>query len=253
MIPRYAVIGRPIESSLSPMLHQQFARRHEIILQYDKILSDATCFEGDVHIFFAAGGTGLNVTAPFKQQAFRMAKRHTKRALRAGVANTLWQDETGQICADNTDGVGLVSDLKSRMSLQGVRVLCLGAGGAVQAVLPTLLDEKPFSVVVYNRTAGRAKAWIEALSAPQVQYTASLEMHDMYDVVLHATGEGFAALKECLSLQGNPFCYDFSYHRSGVTPFVAWARQQGYVAVDGFGMLVQQAAEAFFVWHGAPR
>ncbi|MCH9757109.1 MAG: shikimate dehydrogenase [Gammaproteobacteria bacterium] len=247
MLARYAVIGAPIAHSLSPGLHQQFARERGIPLTYERILLDEGGFEAQIKAFFAAGGAGLNITAPGKTRAFDLAEIKTERCFKAGAANTLWMDEKKRLCADNTDGIGLINDLKRRVSLSGAHILILGAGGAVRGILPDLLSEGPSEVVIDNRTEARAKALVEHIGSKKVKYRKRTDRLGIYDLVVHATGRVFTGLE---GLEGAPFCYDLTYDRSGITPFVQWARRQGYPAIDGFGMLVGQAAEAFFVWHG---
>ncbi|MDX2347144.1 MAG: shikimate dehydrogenase [Legionella sp.] len=248
MLDRYAVIGAPIAHSLSPMLHQQFAETSGIMLRYDCILLNPACFGQQVHAFFEAGGCGLNITAPGKIRAFDLAKIKTKRCLKAGAANTLWLDTHQRICADNTDGIGLVRDLNTRIQLQDARILCLGAGGAARGIVPALLTQNPKQISIYNRTEARARAWINTLQDKRVQYINLENNLGAYDLVINTipTCRGLSAAS---FLTNKPFCYDLSYDVSGLTPFVAFARRYGCQAVDGFGMLVQQAAEAFFVWH----
>jgi shikimate dehydrogenase len=250
VLARYAVMGAPIENSLSPVLHQQFAKTTGITLEYGRILLDDAAFEQQMHAFFEAGGKGLNVTAPGKLRAFNVAEVKTKRCLKAGAANTLWRDNQKRVCADNTDGVGLVLDLKRRVQLQGARILCLGAGGAARGIVPALLDEKPRDIRIYNRHETRARVWINGMQNKRLKYESFQGIQTAYDVVLNTTGQWLTNLTHLTDLSGRPFCYDLSYAESGLTPFVQWARGKGYESVDGFGMLAQQAAEAFFVWHG---
>ncbi len=246
MIKRYAVIGAPIAHSLSPGLHQQFAKEAGIALRYARILLDEATFEQQIKAFFEAGGRGLNVTAPGKTRAFGLADVKTERCLKAKAANTLWMNAHGKLCADNTDGVGLVYDLKRRVKLSGARILILGAGGAVRGIVPALLAEKPSEVMIYNRTQVRAQALIDDIESDVLKCGQIKDIIGVYDLVMNATGREFMELD---NLEGRPFCYDLSYDKSAITPFVQWARRKGYLAIDGFGMLVAQAAEAFFVWH----
>ncbi len=241
-------MGSPITHSLSPILHQQFAKKMGIALAYDAILLDELGFEQQVEAFFSAGGYGLNITAPGKLRAFNLAEIKTSRCLKAGAANMLWVDVHQRLCADNTDGVGFLMDLKQRVSLRGARILCLGAGGAARAILHVLLAEKPQSISIYNRTASRAQAWINTVQDHRVQYVSCPRHPETYDVVINTTG--LIHPNHPAFLANQPFCYDLSYDESGLTPFVAWARHLGCEAVDGFGMLTQQAGEAFWVWHG---
>lgn len=242
---RFAVIGNPITHSLSPTLHRQFAKHLDMALQYETILLDNKRFEQQIFDFFATGGDGLNVTAPGKKRAFDLATVKTARCLKAGVANTLWMDSHQNVCADNTDGFGFEQAIKRYGSLQGARILLLGAGGAAQAILPVLLNQRVEEITLYNRTKAHALACSLASNDRRV---ICQPPHDrVYDMIINSTGYNFLAVPK---LGGTPFCYDLSYAMSGVTPFVAWARQLGYAAVDGFSMLVAQARESFFVWHG---
>ncbi len=237
MSARYAVIGKPIEHSLSPMLHRYFADQTGCDVAYERLLLDEVCFETQVRDFFCTGGAGLNVTAPGKVRAFLMAEELTPRCHVAGAANTLWLNEKDELCADNTDGVGLVRDLVRHVKLYGARVLVLGAGGAVRGILPALKQSMPDEMVLANRSA--------VPSYQGYKWSKLDEISGDFDVIINATPAHRFDFKV-----GRAFCYDLNYAPSGVTPFVAWARAQGVDAVDGFGMLVEQAREAFFVWHG---
>jgi shikimate dehydrogenase len=237
MAARYAVIGAPIQHSLSPMLHAYFAAQTGRDVLYERVLMDEVCFETQVRDFFRAGGAGLNVTAPAKMRAFLMAAVRTPRCDVAGAANTLWLDEAGLLCADNTDGVGLVRDLVRRVELAGARILVLGAGGAVRGILPALWQINPAEIVLANRSPVR--------SYQGYKWCLLGDVAGQYDLIINATPAHAFNMKVHGAL-----CYDLNYSASGLTPFVAWATQQGAPAVDGFGMLVEQAAEAFFVWHG---
>lgn len=247
---RFLVMGAPIAHSLSPMIHAQFAAQTGRDVVYETCLLDTTHFEQHVRDFFAAGGAGLNITSPGKERAFAMADVKTPRCAVARAANTLWMDEAGQLCADNTDGIGLIRDLNHQgMKLQGARILVLGAGGAARGILPALLDEAPSYVAVANRTASRAEALIQALESTRLGFMPWDEVTGSFDLVLNATSTS-RGLSAGSSLSGKPLCYDLNYDASGMTPFVTWAKQAGFQAVDGLGMLVEQAAEAFYVWHG---
>ncbi|NCT57217.1 MAG: shikimate dehydrogenase [Legionella sp.] len=247
-VMRFCVMGAPIAHSLSPMIHAQFAAQTGRDLVYETCLLDTAYFEQQVRDFFAAGGAGLNITSPGKERAFVMADVKTARCAVARAANTLWMDSAGKLCADNTDGVGLVRDLHHHgMKLGGARILVLGAGGAARGILPALLDENPCEVVVANRTALRAKALVQALGSTKLSFMLLDAVTGSYDLIINATTSTDFSWLDRL---GRPFCYDLNYDASGMTPFVAWAKNEGFQAVDGLGMLVEQAAEAFFVWHG---
>ncbi|MDF1683920.1 MAG: shikimate dehydrogenase [Legionellaceae bacterium] len=249
-VMRFMVMGAPIEHSLSPMIHTQFAAQTGRDLVYETCLLDKAHFEQQVRDYFASGGAGLNITSPGKERAFAMADVKTLRCAAAQAANTLWMNSAGQLCADNTDGIGLIRDLKHQgIKLTDARILVLGAGGAARGILPALLDEYPSHVVIANRTASRAEALVQALDVSNLSFMPLDAVTGSYDLVLNAIST-FEGLSEGSNLSGEPLCYDLNYDASGMTPFVAWANKAGFKAVDGLGMLVEQAAEAFFVWHG---
>lgn len=255
MKPRFAVMGHPIEHSLSPQIHQQFAAQTGINLIYEKIDVGSDVFEQQVKIFFDEGGMGLNITLPYKQRAFAMAADVTPRAAHVKAANTLWMKD-GQLCADNTDGVGFLRDIQRYVTITNKAILLLGAGGAARGVLGALFDVDPKLVALANRTLEKAKQLQQDF--PKIQIC---DWHDLcnhvqqqsYDVVINATSaslaqDGLGLPKPCFASQ--PFCYDLAYQKQGLTPFVSWVRSQGCEAIDGIGMLIEQAAEAFFIWHG---
>lgn len=250
MIHCYAVIGHPVGHSLSPLIHQEFAKQAGISLQYGKIEGDASNFEKQVADFFYRGGQGLNVTLPFKERAFAMADKATKRCRQAKAANTLWMMNE-RLQADNTDGIGLVRDLLRYTCLQGRKMLVLGAGGAARGIIPPLLDAAPERLVVANRSLSRAEGLKKDFPAIDIQPLDELDFDAQ--IVINATAVSLA--KENIPFSPalffeRPFCYDLAYSASGLTAFVAHARTLGCQAVDGLGMLVEQAAEAFKIWHG---
>jgi shikimate dehydrogenase len=248
---RFMVMGAPIEHSLSPVIHAQFAAQTGRDVVYETCLLDETYFEQQVCDFFDAGGAGLNITSPGKERAFAMSDVKTPRCLAAGSANTLWINSVGQLYADNTDGVGLVRDLNHKgIKLAGARILVLGAGGAARGILPALLDENPLKIIITNRTASRARDLVRELDSNKLSYIPPEALAGSYDLILNATSSTSPGLSAGSSISDNPFCYDLNYDASNPTPFVAWAHAAGYQASDGFGMLMEQAAEAFFVWHG---
>lgn len=252
---RFAVIGNPIAHSLSPLIHQKFAAQTGIALRYEKILSDADGFADCVKNFFRQGGIGLNITAPFKHAAFELADIKTDRCLAAQTANTLWK-KNGYMCADNTDGVGLVRDLEKYTALQDRTVLILGAGGAAQGIIPALHAASVAKIALYNRTASRIQ---RLLKSPLFEHFDLKEFTkgETYDIIIHATSANWQSeqkmmtnnvwLQACLP---SSLCYDINYCSNGFTPFVVLAQRAGITACDGLGMLVEQAAEAFFDWHG---
>lgn len=256
MTDRYAVIGNPISQSKSPIIHTAFAHQLGHDLTYDRILATDENFEQTVREFAAAGGRGMNVTAPFKLAAMRMSDQLSERARVAQAVNTL-SFTRGGILGDNTDGYGLVHDIRERLGIQlaGRRVLLVGAGGAARGVLLPLLQSQLESLLVVNRSADKA----EALVAPwRQQYrVAAGGLGDVqglqFDIVINATSTGLSDkgvdLGSGLYAPGG-VAYEMVYGRE--TTFMADARAQGATIVsDGLGMLIGQAAESYRIWRGA--
>lgn len=254
---RYAVMGNPIAHSKSPLIHRQFAGQTGQVLTYDAILVDIGRFTEAVDAFRRDGGKGLNVTVPFKQDAWRLASRRTPRAERAGAVNTLWWDGNERLCGDTTDGVGLVRDLRDNhgIRIEGRRVLLVGAGGAARGVIEPLLAERPATLVIANRTPERAHelAAIFGGLAPITGCGFGELSGRSFDLAINATAAGLTG--EVPPLPATVFApgacaYDMMYG-SEPTAFVRWSLAQGCArALDGLGMLVEQAAEAFFIWRG---
>jgi len=253
---RFAVIGNPVAHSLSPWIHQYFAQKTGISLVYDKILAEPETFAATVDTFFREGGKGLNITSPFKEQAFALADKHTTRCSQAKSANVLWLCSEG-LCADNTDGAGLIEDLSQYIQLSGSSIAILGAGGATRGILESLLSSKPQSITVINRTLARAAAL--QTHFPQIIIHTLNDMEkkraEPFDLLIHATS---AHLKnQTLAIPAslfNPatFCYDLTYQLQKPTAFVSLAKAHNCRSVDGLGMLIEQAAEAFRLWHEVP-
>jgi shikimate dehydrogenase len=249
MRERYAVVGNPVAHSRSPWIHAEFARASGHELEYTAIEAPLGDFEPTVDRFRAAGGKGLNVTLPFKEAAFRYCDAVSQRAAAARAVNTLVFGEA--VFGDNTDGVGLVADFNSNLglSLSGKAVLLMGAGGAAQGVVPALLDAGVAQLVIANRSLGRAEALAARFGVSASSYEAL--SGQTFDIVINATSAGLA--NQTPSLPASVFkpaslAYDMVY--GGDTPFLAQARAAGARAWDGLGMLVEQAAESFLVWHG---
>jgi shikimate dehydrogenase len=254
----FAVFGHPIGHSLSPRLHASFAVQCGIPLEYTAVDAPPERFEDIARRFFAQGGKGANVTLPDKRLAFGFADTHTQAALRAGVANVLTRRDDGRIAAHNTDGVGLVRDLRRRhrIELTDRRVLLLGAGGAAQAIAWALLDAGVRELVLANRTAERARTLAHALAQPgRVRASAwsSLARCGGFDLILNATSAGILGVAMQLPaalVSGTTVAYDLAYDKAA-QPFIAWARAAGASrAFDGLGMLVETAADSFEHWHG---
>jgi shikimate dehydrogenase len=256
MTSHYAVFGNPIAHSKSPLIHTEFARQTGQDLDYRAILAPVDDFAGAVAAFRAQGGAGANVTVPFKHQAFKLATRHTDRALAAEAVNTLKFEKDGSTLGDNTDGAGLVRDITKNLefSLDGKRLLLLGAGGAASGVGLPLLQCNPAELVIANRTPEKAVLLAGGLSKHgKASGCGFHELSGSFDAVINATS---ASLKgELPPLPGTLFkpgalAYDMMYGRED-TPFMAWARTHGATHVsDGLGMLVEQAAESFHLWRG---
>lgn len=252
----YAVFGNPIAHSRSPWIHARFAAQTGEALSYEAILAPTDGFAAAIDAFRARGGRGANVTVPFKLDAFALADRRSERAEAAGAANTLIFSDEGTL-ADNTDGAGLVRDLVFLgRPLEGRRVLLLGAGGAARGALLPLIAEKPSRLVVANRTASRAAALIAGREAAVTELAAcgfDELSGSVFDVVINATSSSLAGEAPPLP-QGlyapDSLAYDMMYGRDE-TAFLKAARGLGASALsDGLGMLVEQAAESFFLWRG---
>jgi shikimate dehydrogenase len=256
MTDRYAVIGNPIGHSKSPLIHGAFARDTRQDLEYGLVESTPDGFVAAVDAFRTAGGRGMNVTTPFKVQAYDLADERLPRAQLAGAANALKFDG-GRIVADNFDGVGLVNDIQRNLgvALAGKCVLVLGAGGAARGALLPLLAQEPAEIVICNRHVDKARVLAGDVAADG--RVVACGYGDLagrtFDVVLNATsaslhGEMPPVAKEVFA--ESALAYDFVYGR-GLTPFLRLAREvsTGKVA-DGVGMLVEQAAEAFVWWRG---
>jgi len=257
-----AVVGNPIEHSRSPAIHQQFAEQTGIKLLYDRILSPLDGFSQTVHAFFAAGGRGLNVTVPFKIEAWELARAHlSTRAALAQAVNTLWTED-GTLHGCNTDGVGLVHDLKRLGALHAdARILLIGAGGAARGALGPLLEAGCAKLHVINRTALRAHELVAQHQqaspvAPGKLTAGSLEetgTPGIWDLVINTSSsslEGQAPAVATGLYSKNAWAYDMMYGAKA-TPFMLQAQRDGAANTsDGLGMLVGQAAESFRIWHG---
>ncbi|MCP0912810.1 shikimate dehydrogenase [Legionella sp. 27cVA30] len=246
----YAVMGNPVEHSLSPFIHQAFARQVKIELIYEKININLPDFAAQVRDFFRAGGNGLNITLPCKQQAFTLAHIATQRCQTAKAANTLWM-QNGALHADNTDGIGLIRDLQRHMDVENKKILLLGAGGAARGIIGNLLAANPARFVIANRTF--AKAEMLSLEFPLLKPLHFNELDEGFDLIINSTAaslEGSNIALPPVVFSTKPLCYDLAYQAHGQTPFVMWAVAQQCEGRDGLGMLVEQAAEAFYIWHG---
>lgn len=254
---RYAVFGHPVAHSLSPRIHAAFARQVGIDLSYVATDTAPEAFATALGSFAAEGGAGANVTLPLKESAFALCQHVTERARRAGAANTLTRRD-GQWHGDNTDGVGLVRDLTSRHSLdlRARRTLLLGAGGAARGVAPALLDAGIQELIIVNRTPDRADALADALGEPgraHSRYWENLRDEGDFELIINATSAGRIGGDEfnlpSTLTNSRTLAVDLSYGEAAIS-FLSWARAAGCRSVvDGLGMLVEQAAESFEVWH----
>jgi len=256
----YAVMGNPITHSKSPLIHTAFAQQTQQRMQYAAIQVDPGGFAQAVGNFFASGGKGLNITVPFKGEAYHLANELSPRATLAGAVNTLKVDDANRLYGDNTDGVGLVRDLIHNLNIviPGKRILLIGAGGAARGVLGPLLEQQPATLTLANRTLDKAQHLVTTFSAQA--HTVKLNaapfsgLRDIsFDLVINATS---ASLKGELPpipttvFAKTAWSYDMMYG-ADATAFMRWSQNAGVNnVVDGLGMLVEQAAEAFKIWRG---
>ena len=254
---RYALIGHPVSHSWSPFIPGMFARATLQHMQYRLIDADAGQFRVAALEFLVQGGRGLNVTIPHKQTAAELVNEMTPRALVAGAVNTISVKADGELRGVNTDGVGLVIDLTDnlKLSLEGMRILVLGAGGATRGVLGPLLGQKPALVAIANRTVERAQQLAASFAGRGPIAACGFEAiePEPFDLIINATAaslEGSVPAIPTAVIGPDSVCYDMAY-APGDTPFTHWAAERGARANHkGWGMLVEQAAEAFLVWRG---
>ncbi len=259
----YAVIGNPIAHSKSPLIHEVFAKQTNQAIHYGRIFSDLNDFKKTTLEFFECGGKGLNVTIPFKLEAYKLAQHRAPRAQSAQAANMLWV-ENGQWWCDNSDGEGLTRDLRRLFkergaSLSGIHVLLLGAGGAAQGVIEPLIGAGVASISIANRTHEKATALVQQFSGVATKAQMNLKAVSLaelnngsYDLIINATATGLSDAspisKDVLQaiIHSDTLAYDMVYGKE--TSFMQDAKALGITAVDGLGMLVEQAALAFETW-----
>jgi len=255
---RYAVLGNPVAHSQSPFIHAMFARATGEPVEYVRVLCPLDGFEAAVRTFAADGGKGCNVTVPFKFEAPRLAAQVSARAALAQAANTLRFDLDGGWFADNTDGVGLVNDIQHNagVTIAGARVLLVGAGGAAAGVLGPLLGARPAELVVANRTPDKARALVERHAAVKggsvLRASPLADCGERFDIVLNSASTSLVGAPIPVServLRPGTLAVDLMYGPAALG-FLRWAEQYGATGRDGLGMLVEQAAEAFFIWRG---
>ena len=254
MTDNYAVFGNPIQQSKSPQIHALFAEQFALDLLYTRKEVALDGFDAAAAAFFQSGGKGLNITTPFKHDAYSFANQLTARARRAGAVNTLAVGENGEIIGDTTDGVGFVRDLCKNLGWQvsDKRLLIIGAGGAVRGVLEAILGETPAELVVANRTVSKAESLAKGfVDFGNIRGCGLDQLADRdFDLVINGTSASLAgesvALPEAL-FANTSYCYDMAYAPEP-TPFLTWAAPFCESASDGLGMLVEQAAESFQIW-----
>jgi shikimate dehydrogenase len=256
-ISNYAVFGNPVKHSKSPRIHSLFATQTGITLNYQAIEVPLEKFSEYVGLFSSQGGVGLNITVPFKEEAASLCTRLTERAKLCGSVNTLRFDKQLNIHGDTTDGQGLINDLiiNHQINIKDKSVLVLGAGGSVKAIIKPFCEQKPSQIVIANRTVSRAEELADKFSElGHISASPYSELsHRSFDLIINGTslslkGE-LPAIPETVIHQ-NTCCYDLMYS-DAATVFMTWAEEQGAVKVlDGLGMLVEQAAESFLIWHG---
>lgn len=251
---RYAVIGNPVTHSLSPRIHALFARETHQAMEYTALRAAKDDFASAVARFRAQGGRGLNVTVPFKRDAWRLADVLSERAQLAQAVNTLTFKDDDPVHGDNTDGAGLIHDLtrNNGVAIAAKRVLLVGAGGAARGVVGPLLDQHPTALIIANRTAAKAQALAHAFAS--FGTVSACGLHELagqyFDIVINATSAGLGGGVPPLpdSVAQDAIAYDMVYGAQE-TAFVSWSRAHGAkLAMDGLGMLVEQAAESFFIW-----
>ena len=262
MTDRYAVIGNPIAHSKSPLIHAEFARATGQDMEYSALLAPLDGFRAAVEEFRAQGGKGLNVTVPFKLEAWHIATMLSPQAMNAEAVNTLKFDHDASILGHNTDGIGLIRDIQKNLgfAIKGKRVLLMGAGGAARGVTAPVLAEQPDSLIIANRSLDKAHQLIRHVQE-HTQFTATalqaLPYEQLagrqFDLIINATA---SSLNDALPpipdsvFVSTSLAYDMMYGR-GLTPFLQFAQQHGAaILADGLGMLVEQASESFYLWRG---
>jgi len=256
-LDRYAVFGNPIKHSKSPQIHTLFAKQTNQALTYTAELAEPTAFNQAVTDFIQDNGKGLNITVPFKEDAWTCATQRSERAQRAGAVNTLKVQTDGTLYGDTTDGIGLVRDLlqNHQINLTDQTILIIGAGGAVRGVLEAILEQQPASLLIANRTKQKALQLADIFSdLGHIRGCGLDEISNLnFDIIINGTS---ASLKGDLPplptsiFKKNSCSYDMMY-AAAATPFMQWSTENGAAKVfDGLGMLIEQAAESFFIWRG---
>ena len=254
MTDLYAVMGNPIHHSKSPQIHEQFAQQCKQDLVYSAMLVPTDGFKNAVQEFFKGKGRGLNITVPFKEEAYKLADSLTQRAQTAQAVNTLVLQEDGSILGDNTDGAGLVGDLtlNNLVELKGKRILVIGAGGAVRGILQPFLGQSPKSIIIANRTFEKAQNLANSFSEfGNISAAHFNDLDEPFDIIINGTSASLNGELPPISasvIGSDTVVYDMMYAKQ-LTTFLEWAKLQGAKQViDGLGMLVGQAAVSFEVW-----
>jgi shikimate dehydrogenase len=254
---RYAVIGHPIAHSKSPIIHALFAKQTGEDISYEAIDVAPHELPEMIAQFTAEGGRGLNVTVPHKQNALVLMDDLTDRAKLAGAVNTITRKDNGELEGDNTDGVGLIADLRENLNVELIdaSILILGAGGATRGIIPPLMEQKPAELLIANRTVDKAQALSNAfVDLGNIDACGFENLNGRhFNLIINATSAGLEGELPPFPtsiLSSDTVCYDLSYSMRD-TPFIAWAKQHGCKqAYQGWGMLVEQAAESFAIWRG---
>lgn len=253
---QYAVFGNPVAHSKSPRIHALFAEQTYQDLEYKKILVERGHFSHEANKFFEKGGAGLNITVPFKLDAFEFSDVLSDRAKQAGAVNTLMKMPDGKIFGDNTDGCGLVRDLTKNLkwNIKNKLILILGAGGAVRGILDPLLAEQPLGITIVNRTVEKAHDLARLFSTSSVKSSGYDDVEiESFDLIINGSSASLSGDLPPINttgLRASTCCYDMMYSKNP-TVFMDWAISFGSKNVsDGLGMLVEQAAESFTIWRG---
>lgn len=256
-LDHYAVFGHPIAHSKSPRIHALFAGQTKQLMRYDAQDVPAEAFASQAARFFADGGRGLNCTVPLKELAWQYANHLSQRARLAKAVNTLARQADGSVLGDNTDGIGLLTDLTANhgITIREAAILILGAGGATRGIIPALLEQQPSTLMIVNRTVDKARSIAaDFATLGDVKACEYAALHDQhFDLIINATSASLSGqlppLQPSLLREGGS-CYDLAYANQA-TPFVQWGIANHAVqSLDGLGMLVEQAAEAFSIWRG---
>lgn len=257
MADHYAVIGNPVAHSLSPVIHQAFAKQTGQDITYSTILASLDAFAAEVHAFQKKGGKGLNVTTPFKQEAYHLVEHCTERSKAAQAVNTIWFEKNGEMYGDTTDGEGFIEDVYKNQNgcFEQKRVLVLGAGGAIRSLLSPIVQQDPKIMVIANRTLAKAESLASDFAYAKCAVLGasffSLSQFSQFDWIINGLPRSvdITLLLPKTLLASNTWCYDLSYGEC--SSFLTWAKQNEAVRLlDGLGFLVEQAALSFYNWRG---